>query len=71
MKLASDCSASGISLRMSKSLLEIPGRSFYSQPVETPAVSVQKPSSFALRINCSGIQLMETNSEVVGKIQNA
>ena len=68
MKLASDYSASGISLRRSTSLLGIPRSSFYSQPVPRLAVRGRKPSSFALRINGSGIRLI-TNSEVVAEIQ--
>ena len=68
MKLASDYSASGISLRRSTSLLGIPRSSFYSRPVQSPAVRGRKPSSFALRINGPGIRLT-TNSKVVEEIQ--
>ena len=68
MKLASGYSASGISLRRSTSLLGIPRSSFYSRPVQSPAVRGRKTSSFALRINDPGIRLI-TNSEVVEEIQ--
>ena len=68
MKLATDYSASGISLRRSTSLLGIPRSSFYSRPVPSPAVRGRKHSSFALRISGPVIRLM-TNSEVVEEIR--